>query len=92
MYKRQRAHRERPDWPQKLPDDVDYGEPVQLCLDDATRQAKPQAIDAFATQLGTVGRAPGILPPAREGLLDCSGYLRSFGRRTEVFVVKEFAD
>lgn len=85
-----RAHRERPDWPQQLPDDVDYGEPSQLCLDDATRSAKPLAIDAFATQLGTIGRAPGILPPEREGLLDCSGYLRSFGRRTEVFVVREY--
>ena len=83
-----RAHRERPDWPQVLPDDVDYGEPLQLCLDDATRVAKPRAIDAFETQLGTVGREPGVLPESRKGLLDCSGYLRSFGRRTEVFVVK----
>ncbi|MEJ2257213.1 MAG: hypothetical protein P8X98_09425, partial [Woeseiaceae bacterium] len=31
---------------------------------------------------------PCFLPPAREGILDCSAYLRSFGRRTEVFVVK----
>ena len=87
-----RVHRERPDWPQVLPDDVDYGEPWQLCLDEETRLAKPLAIDAFETQLGTVGRTPGLLPESRKGLLDCSGYLRSFGRRTEVFVVKEISD
>lgn len=83
-----RAHRERPDRPQTLPTDVDYGDASQLCLDDGARSAKPQAIDAFATQLGTVGRQPGVLPPSREGILDCSAYLRSFGRRTEVFVVR----
>jgi len=84
-----RAHRERPDWPQTLPDDVDYGEASQLCLDDATQSAKPLAINAFQTQLGTVGKSPGLLPESREGLLDCSGYLRSFGRRTEVFVARK---
>jgi LmbE family N-acetylglucosaminyl deacetylase len=83
-----RAHRERPDWPQVLPDDVDYGEPWQLCLDEEMRVAKPLAIDAFGTQLGTVGLTPGLLPDSRKGLLDCSAYLRSFGRRTEVFVVR----
>ncbi len=87
-----RAHRERPDWPQVLPDDVDYGEASQFCLDDETRAAKPRAIDAFETQLGTVGRTPGVLPDSRKGLMDCSGYLRSFGRRTEVFVVRPFPD
>ena len=87
-----RAHRERPDWPQVLPDDIDYGDASQLCLDDATRVAKPLAIDAFETQLGTVGRTPGILPESREGLLDCSGYLRSFGRRTEAFVIRQFPE
>lgn len=87
-----RSHRERPDWPQTLPDDVDYGAPLQLCLSDSTREAKPDAISAFETQLGTVGIAPGVLPEAREGLLDCSGYLRSFGRRTEVFVIRRFPE
>jgi len=86
------AHRVRPDWPQVLPDDVDYGEPSQLCLGDASRLAKPRAIDAFETQLGTVGRVPGILPESSKGLLDCSGYLRAFGRRTEVFVVNRFPE
>lgn len=83
-----RAHRERPNWPQTLPSDADYGDASQLCLGDEARSAKPEAIGAFATQLGTVGREPGILPSSREGILDCSAYLRSFGRRTEVFVVK----
>jgi LmbE family N-acetylglucosaminyl deacetylase len=87
-----RAHRERPDWPQALPDDVDYGEPLQLCLDDESRITKPLAISAFETQLGTVGRSPGLLPTSREGLLDCSGYLRSFGRRTEVFVLRRYPE
>ena len=85
-----RRHRERPDWPQVLPEDVDYGEPSQFCLDDAMRSTKPLAIDAFKTQLGTIGQTPGILPASREGLLDCTAYLRSFGRRTEVFVVEHF--
>lgn len=86
------SHRLRPGWPQVLPDDVDYGEPTQLCLGDSSRLAKPRAIDAFATQLGTVGREPGILLESRQGLLDCSGYLRAFGRRTEVFVVKRLPE
>lgn len=87
-----RTHREHPDWPQVLPDDIDYGEPSQLCLDDVARLAKPQAINAFETQLGTIGQVPGILPESSKGLLDCSGYLRSFGRRTEVFVVKRIPE
>lgn len=86
-----RTHRERPDWPQVLPDDVNYGDPVQLCVDDTVRSTKAQAIDAFGTQLGTVGRSPGVLPESRKGMLDCSAYLRSFGRRSEVFVLKRFA-
>jgi LmbE family N-acetylglucosaminyl deacetylase len=87
-----RAHRENPDWAQLLPDDVDYGPASQLCLDSSTSSAKPRAIDAFKTQLGTAGREPGLLPKARTGMLDCSGYLRSFGRQTEVFVVRRLPD
>ena len=83
-----RRHREQPEWPQQLPDDVDYGPASQLCLDDATHAAKPVAIAAFETQLGTTGREPGLLPEHREGVLDCTAYLRSFARRTEVFVVE----
>ena len=75
--------------PQVLPDDVDYGDPWQLCLDDESRISKPLAIDAFGTQLGTVGRTPGLLPESRKGVLDCNAYLRSFGRTTEVFVVRD---
>jgi len=85
-----RAHREQPDWPQHLPDDIDYGDASQLCLDDATHSSKRLGIDAFETQIGTVGRESGILEEHREGLLDCTGHLRSFGRRTEVFVVHEY--
>jgi hypothetical protein len=93
----QLIHREanvlrQPSWPQALPDDIDYGQSSQLCLDDTTWPAKPQAIDAFRTQLGTVGRTQGVLAESREGILDCAGYLRSFGRRTEVFVVKRFPE
>lgn len=85
-----RAYREQPQWPQVLPDDVDYGDAAQLCVDEPTRLSKARAIDAFETQLGTAGIAPGVLPATRKGLLDCSGYLRSFGRRTEVFVIRSF--
>ena len=85
-----REHRERQDLPQRLPNDTDYGEPTYLCLDDLSRTSKPAAIDAFGTQLGTVGRFPGVLPESHKGLLDCSAYLRSFARRTEVFVLEEY--
>ena len=87
-----RSYREQPQWPQRLPNDLDYGAASQLCLDGETQQAKARAIDAFGTQLGTAERAPGVLPASRTGLLDCSGYLRSFGRRTEVFVVRTFPE
>ena len=83
-----RRHRERLEWPQELPDDVDYGDASQLCLAETVKRSKPAAIDAFKTQLGTVGKTAGVLPESRQGLLDCSAYLRSFGRTTEVFVVK----
>ena len=84
-----REHRERQDLRQLLPDDVDYGAASQLCLDETVRANKPRAIDTFETQLGTVGRSPGLLPESRKGLLDCTAYLRSFARTTEVFVVKQ---
>ena len=87
-----REHREKPNWPQLLPDDVQYGEASQLCLDDRTRINKSLAIDAFKTQLGTIGRSPGVLPESRKGLLDCSGYLRSFARTSEVFVVRKYPE
>lgn len=89
-----RAYRLKPGWPQALPGDADYGEPVNLCLDPALHDgdggSKLLAIEAFASQAGTVGRTIGLLPTAREGLLDCSGYLLSFVRSTEVFVLRAF--
>ena len=85
--------RRQPDWPQRLPGDVDYGEPVQLCLPEAMTRfpggAKHDAIAAFETQIGTSSLVPGVLPDSRKGQLDCSGYLGSFGRQTEVFVLPE---
>lgn len=86
-----RAHRERPDWPQELPDDADYGDPAQLCLAPelvGNGALKPRAIEAFESQTGTKGRVPGLPPPERSGVMDCNGYLLSFGRRSEVFVVQ----
>lgn len=86
-----RDARRQPEWPQRLPDDRDYGAPVQLCLPDelATYPGgrKHQAIDVFATQIGSASLVPGALPASRTGILDCSGYLAAFGRRTEVFVL-----
>lgn len=87
-----REARRHPEWPQRLPDDVDYGEPLQLCLGtdislpDGGRKAN--AIEALETQLGTTSLQPGVLPGSLEGLMDCSGYLGSFGRQTEVFVLE----
>lgn len=88
-----REARRRPELPQRLPDDRDYGAPVQFCLPDALAVfpggRKHQAIDVFATQLGTASLVPGALPASRAGILDCRGYLAAFGRRTEVFVLLE---
>lgn len=87
-----RAHRDRPDWPAALPDDADYGEPTQLCLRQETWAGpdalKRQAIEAHASQLGNAIRA-GEPPPHLRGILDCNGYLGSFVRSTEVFVLVE---
>lgn len=91
-----REDRRRPEWPQRLPDDADYGTPAQLCLStdlalpDGGRKAN--AIKAFETQIGTTSLEPGVLPGSLEGLLDCSGYLGAFGRQTEVFVLEFPAD
>jgi LmbE family N-acetylglucosaminyl deacetylase len=86
-----RDARRNPEWPQRLPDDRDYGRPVQLCLPDELANfpggAKHEAIEAFATQLGTTSLRPGAVPGSGAGVMDCSGYLGAFGRRTEVFVL-----
>ena len=89
-----RALRLNPDWSQSLPGDVDYGKSVNLCLHpdliDGDGATKLRAVQAFESQTGTAGRTTGVLPAAREGLLDCSGYLLSFVRGTEVFVLRSF--
>lgn len=85
-----RAHRLRPEWPARLPDDADYGAESQLCLaPELYRGAgarKLAAVNAYASQLGFAARR-GEPPPALAGILDCSGYLVSFVRRTEAFVL-----
>ena len=87
-----RAHRDRPDWPAALPDDADYGEPTQLCLPEEVWQGpdarKRRAIEAHASQIGNAIR-DGEPEPHLRGILDCNGYLGSFVRSTEVFVLSE---
>ncbi len=86
-----RSRRLRPDWPGALPDDAGYGAASHLCLaadlfsgDGATKLA---AVRAYESQLGFLaggGRAPAALG----GIIDCNGYLLSFVRRTEAFVLQ----
>ena len=78
--------------PASLPDDADYGEAKQFCLperlylgDDAV---KLRAVRAYASQLGRLARN-GSHPAALDGIIDCNGYLTSFVRRTETFVLEE---
>lgn len=82
-----RAHRFHPAWPATAPDDADYGTPVSLCLAEdlytGERPRKLEAVEAYRSQLGFLTRgAP--LPERLAGVLDCSGYLISFVRRTEI--------
>lgn len=83
-------HRFRPDWPAALPDDADYGLEQQLCLSpamyDGDGAIKLAAVRAYGSQLGTTARR-GNHPPALDGILDCNGYLVSFVRKTEAFVL-----
>lgn len=86
-----RAYRLRPEWPASLPDDAEYGEETQLCLPEALYRGeaakKLAAVDVYASQLG-FARRDGELPPEVGGLIDCNGYLISFVRRTEAFVLE----
>jgi LmbE family N-acetylglucosaminyl deacetylase len=79
-----------PSRPALLPEDAEYGQPTQFCLpeqlyrgDDAV---KLRAVRAYASQLGRLARQ-GSHPAALEGLIDCNGYLTSFVRSTEAFVL-----
>ena len=90
-----RAHRYRPDWPATLPDDAPYGEAVQLCLREemfaGPDPLKLAAIETYASQTGGATRH-GPAPAHLRGILDCSGYLLAFARRTEAFVLHDPAD
>jgi len=84
------AHRFHPDWPAGLPDDADYGQERQLCLDSALWQgdaaSKLAAVRSYASQRGTVARQ-GEHPPGLSMIMDCNGYLGAFVRRSEAFVL-----
>jgi len=89
---RQREYRFRPDWPAALPDDADYGEERQLCLEEKLYQGddavKLAAVNSYKSQLGFLARE-GSHPQNLDGMIDCNGYLISFVRRTEAFVLTE---
>jgi LmbE family N-acetylglucosaminyl deacetylase len=84
------SHRFRPASPAALPDDAEYGEEKQLCLADRLYRGdeaiKLRAVRSYASQLGRLARN-GAHPPALDGIMDCNGYLMSFVRSTEAFVV-----
>ena len=89
---RSAGQRFRPDMSASLPHDADYGEARQFCLperfylgDDAV---KLRAVRAYASQLGRLARQ-GSHPAALDGIIDCNGYLTSFVRRSEAFVLVE---
>jgi hypothetical protein len=85
---RSAAVRFQPDMPAALPTDADYGQVRQFCLPEEDEQKKEQAVRAYASQLGRLARQ-GSIPAALDGIIDCSGYLTSFVRRTETFVLVE---
>lgn len=89
---RQRDYRYRPEWPAALPDDADYGDERQLCLAEELYQGdnpvKLAAVNAYQSQMGFLARQ-GSHPENLAGMLDCSGYLIAFVRRTEAFVLIE---
>jgi LmbE family N-acetylglucosaminyl deacetylase len=89
---RSTIQRLRPSLSAVLPADADYGAAKQFCLPerlylghDAT---KLKAIRAYASQLGRAARS-GNHPAAVNGIIDCHGYLLSFVRRTEAFILVE---
>lgn len=89
------AHRFRPDWPAALPDDADYGRERQLCLPERLWRGedalKLRAVRSYPSQLGSLARV-GSHPEGLDGVMDCSGYLTSFVRRTEAFVLEDPAE
>jgi LmbE family N-acetylglucosaminyl deacetylase len=87
-----RHHRQRPDLPASLPDDAPYGTFHNLCLPEemyrGSSATKLVAVSAYRSQLGSLARS-GELPVSLDALIDCNGYLVSFVRRTEAFVLTE---
>jgi len=82
-----RALRFHPTWPATPADDVDYGAPQQLCIADdlfeGPHPRKLRAVESYRSQLGFLARH-GTVPDPLAGIMDCSGYLIAFVRRTEV--------
>lgn len=89
---RSAGHRFRPDLPVLLPDDADYGAAKHFCLPERLYAGgdavKLRAVHAYASQRGNLARN-GSHPAALNGIIDCNGYLTSFVRRTEAFVIEE---
>jgi len=90
--KRVGSYRFRPSSPAALPDDADYGKEIQFCLPERVYSGegavKLRAVLAYRSQLGREAR-DGMHPIALNGIIDCNGYLMSFVRRTEAFVLEE---
>ncbi|HKR63931.1 MAG TPA: PIG-L family deacetylase [Thermoanaerobaculia bacterium] len=76
----------QPSQPAALPSDAEYGEVKQLCLPDRLYAGddaiKLRAVRAYESQRGRAKRADALT-----GIIDCNGYLTSFVRSTEQFVV-----
>lgn len=87
-----RRHRLQPSLPATIPDDAPYGTARQLCLPEELYRGetaiKLTAVRAYRSQLGSLARS-GSVPPHLDALIDCNGYLISFVRRTEAFVLTE---
>jgi LmbE family N-acetylglucosaminyl deacetylase len=87
-----RRHRLQPSLPAAIPDDAPYGTARQLCLPEELYRGdtaiKMAAVRAYRSQLGTLARS-GTVPPYLDAIIDCNGYLVSFVRRTEAFVLTE---
>jgi LmbE family N-acetylglucosaminyl deacetylase len=85
-----RRHRTRPDLPAVLPDDAPYGVEKQLCLPEefyrGEKATKLAAVQAYRSQLGSLAHT-GSVPAHLDAIIDCNGYLISFVRRTEAFVL-----
>ena len=82
----------KPKRPAALPDNAPYSPEKQFCLPNdlylGETATKLAAVQAYRSQLGSLART-GSVPPPLDGIIDCSGYLISFVRRTEAFVLTE---